>query len=281
VKVSVAILAFIMGLVATSAPGATKRGLGEMDGDLGVDFACEVSNRLAVPADAQDDYARRLAQALEQAGVKDLAPQHVLLVDRSPNVQAALLFRLTPGGDWILAGAVPVSTGLPGQFEHFETPLGVFAHSPDNPDFRAEGTFNDNGIRGYGRSGERVFDFGWVTEAQGWGDRHEGTMRLQLHATDPDQLEGWLGSRRSKGCIRVPAGFDEFLDRRGVLDQDYEAAASEGRAPRILLPNRETTRWPGRYLVVIDSGATKRPGWSPAPTGRAAKVPRPADCPPP
>ena len=42
-------------------------------------------------------------------------------------------------------------------------------HSLANMDFRAEGTFNDNGIRGYGRKGMRVFDFGWVVSERGWG----------------------------------------------------------------------------------------------------------------
>jgi len=49
---------------------------------------------------------------------------------------------------WRLVGAAPVSTGLPGRFEHFTTPLGVFEHSLANPDFRAEGTKNQFGIRG-------------------------------------------------------------------------------------------------------------------------------------
>jgi hypothetical protein len=39
-------------------------------------------------------------------------------------------------------------------------PLGVFEHSLDNPDFRAEGTRNEFGICGCGRKVVRVYDFG-------------------------------------------------------------------------------------------------------------------------
>jgi hypothetical protein len=74
----------------------------------------------------------------------------VVLVDRNPNVQALFVFLGTVVGGWTLAGASAISTGLPGKYEHFKTPLGVFDHSRENPDFRAEGTKNKFGIRGYG-----------------------------------------------------------------------------------------------------------------------------------
>jgi len=250
-----------------------------MDGDLAVDFACEVDMRLAVPDDEQARYAQLLAQALRDARIEEPAPQHAVVIDRNPKVQAGFLYRLTPGGDWRFTGAVPVSTGLAGEYEHFATPTGVYAHTLDNLDFRAEGTLNENGIRGYGRAGRRVFDFGWVGATRGWGDHGWGVMRLQVHATDPDQLERWLGAARSKGCIRIPASFDEFLDRRGVLDADYEDAVRNGQSLWILRADRETTRWPGRYLVVVETERASRPAWSPAPSGRARRSARPADCP--
>jgi hypothetical protein len=249
-----------------------------LSGDLAADFACEVNMRLEVPADEQQRYAREIEAAFEAAKLAGLAPQHVLVVDRAPKVQAALLYRLLPGGNWAFTGAAPASTGLPGAYEHFETPLGVFAHTLENPDFRAEGTCNEFGIRGYGREGMRVFDLGWVDAPKSWGNRAPSVMRLQLHATDPDRLEGWLGARRSKGCIRVPASFVEFLDRRGVLDADYEDAAQAGMSLWILRPQREATRWPGRYVIVVDTGRAERPAWSPAPNGRAWRSPRDAAC---
>jgi hypothetical protein len=279
IRAAIAVLALLSMPLEAAFSAPAVRGVNEVDGDLSADFACEVPNRLDVPDDEQAAYSRRLSQALAQGGISGLAPQHALLVDRNPNVQAAMLFRLTPGGDWRLTGAVPASTGLAGQYDHFETPVGVFAHTLDNPDFRAEGTFNENGIRGYGRTGMRVFDFGWILETRGWGDHHESPMRLQVHATDPDQLEGWLGVQRSKGCIRIPASFVVFLDRHGVLDEEYEAAAAAGHGSWVLRPDRAPNRWPGRYLVVVDSGAAQRPEWSPRPTGRLARVAPPQDCP--
>lgn len=274
--------AIVAGCALSFAAGAAPPpGLRPPDGDLAAAFASEVERRLEVPEEAQREYAGRLAAALESAGLlKDLAPQHVVLVDRSPAVQAIFVYRLTPGGDWFLAGAAPVSTGQPGSFEHFATPLGVFAHSLDNLDFRAEGTRNENGIRGYGREGMRVFDFGWVGAERGWGDHGPGEMRLQMHATDPELLEPSLGRARSKGCIRIPAALDKFLDRRGILDADYEAAVAQGRGFWVLRDDRETTRWPGRYLVVIDSQRTTRPDWAPLPDAHAPAPRRPDDCAP-
>ena len=81
-----------------------------------------------------------------------------------------MIFWKPPGGPFQFIGATSVSTGMPGQYEHFETPLGVYDHVLDNPDFRSEGTLNEFGIRGYGAQGRRIFDFGWVTAPRGWGN---------------------------------------------------------------------------------------------------------------
>jgi hypothetical protein len=63
-------------------------------------------------------------------------------------------------------------------------------------------------------------------------------MRLQMHAADPDYLEKRLGERDSKGCIRIPATLNAFLDRNGLIDADYERALKEGRKLWILRPDR-------------------------------------------
>jgi hypothetical protein len=261
------------------ALGAMAAPLTEVAGDLAADFACEVDRRLEVPEEERRAYGERLGEALRAGGLVDLEPQHFLLVDRARDVQAAFVYRLTPGGDMRFTGAAPAATGAAGSFEHFATPLGVFVHSLDNPDFRAEGTRNENGILGYGVRGTRVFDFGWIPAPRGWGDRAPGLMRLQVHATDPDLLEPLLGRARSKGCIRIPASLDSFLDRRGVLDADYEEAAAAGNAPWVLGARRETTRWPGRYLVVIDTERRSRPAWSPDPGRGRPRSPREPGCP--
>ncbi len=236
--------------------------------ELSTAFAREVDRRLELPASEQEAYAGWLAQALAAAGVAVERAQLLVLVDRSEHVQAAMVWWLPVQGPARLVGAAPASTGRPSGFEHFETPLGVFDHSIDNPDFRAEGTRNAQGICGYGAKGMRVFDFGWVRARRAWAPG-EQEMRLQLHATDPRQLEPRLGQRASKGCIRIPATLNTFLDRRGVLDAAYEEAMAAGRRFWVLRADRQPTPWPGRLLVVVDSQRAARPDWAVPP--RAAR----------
>jgi hypothetical protein len=229
-------------------------------------FAHEVDRRLDVPQDEQAGYAARAQQALERAGYTPARPEFVLVVDRDEHAQAALLYVADVQPQlWQWIGATPVSTGRPGGFEHFLTPLGVYEHHLGNPDFRAEGTRNDNGIRGYGLRGMRVFDFGWVKGERTWGDGGTSPMRLQLHATDPQLLEPRLGRRESKGCVRVPAALNRFLDLHGVLDADYDAAVARGQSHWVLSPERQPTPWAGRFMVIVDTGRSERPMWSPLP----------------
>lgn len=233
-------------------------------------FEAEVDRRLDVPPAEREAYVARLDAALAAAGLADLPPQHLLLIDRSEQVQSAFLLRRTAQRGWAWIGASPVSTGRVGSFDHFRTPIGVFAHGLDNPDFRAEGTFNSNGIRGYGERGMRVFDFGWVQAERGWGGGGFSTMRLQMHATDPDRLAPRLGRAESKGCIRIAASFNRFLDHHGVLDADYEQAIARGERLWVLWPERVPVADPGRWLVIVDSGVRQRPAWAPLPRLRAA-----------
>ncbi len=153
------------------------------------------------------------------------------------------------------SGGSRVSTGQPGRRRYFITPTGVFLHTDAILDYRAEGTYNENGIRGLGVKGMRVSDFGWVWAAKGWdADGELGEMRLLLHATDPDVLEARLGRPASQGCVRIPAPMNRFLDHHGVLDSDYELAAlSDQRYRALLRPDRQPTPLAGRALVVIDS----------------------------
>lgn len=237
---------------------------------LATRFVAEVDRRLEVPPAERAAYIARLDAALAAAGLTDLPPQHLVLIDRSEQVQAAFVLRRTAQRAWLWIGASPVSTGRVGSFDHFRTPTGVFAHSLDNPDFRAEGTFNANGIRGYGERGMRVYDFGWVQAERGWGAGGVSPMRLQMHATDPDRLAPRLGRAESKGCIRIAAGFNRFLDQHGVLDADYEQAVARGERLWVLRPERVPVADPGRWLVIVDSGTPRRPAWAPLPRPRAA-----------
>ncbi|MES2207622.1 MAG: L,D-transpeptidase [Pseudomonadota bacterium] len=227
-----------------------------------LNFNEEVSRRLKVPISVQEHYAQRLEDALTDTGIVDLSPQYIAMVDRSPNVQAIFIFIRTPQATWQWVGASPVSTGKPGKFNYFQTPTGVFAHTLKNRDFRAEGTFNENHILGYGYRGMRIFDFGWVVAKRGWYPGGSSKMRLQMHATDPYHLEPLLGKAGSMGCIRIPTTLNVFFDRHGILDADYYQALAKGKKLWMLRKNLDPTTLPGRYLVIIDSATKKRPRWS-------------------
>nr|WP_260433803.1 hypothetical protein [Burkholderia sp. Bp8998] len=261
-------------LSANEARNATARAI-----DMRKRFTQEVTRRLNVPASEQRAYGDRLQKALADENLGDLAGEYVAMVDRAPNVQALFIyFRATPSNAWLLIGASPVGTGWPGKYDHFLTPLGVFHHSPDNMDFRAEGTTNDNGIRGYGKRDMRIYDFGWVDGERGWGKGGKSPMRFQMHATDPDRLEPLLGIRHSKGCVRIPASLNTFLDQHGILDDDYQARVEAGKSLWVLRHDRDITPIAGRYLVVIDSARKARPAWSPAPGRHAwSKLPKGGD----
>lgn len=233
--------------------------------DLAPLYAREVDRRLEVPTAEQSDYAATMEQALRSAQIAPSTSQYVVLVDRNPNLQAVMLFWRSATGNAVFIGASPTSTGRPGGFEHFQTPTGVFTHSLANLDFRAEGTKNERGICGYGAKGMRVFDFGWVPARQTWGRKAESVMRLQMHSTDAHLLEPRLGTAQSKGCIRIPASLNEFIDRYGILDADYEQAMAAGQTFWVLRSDRTPTPWSGRYLVVVDSALKTRPAWSPLP----------------
>jgi hypothetical protein len=241
-------------------------------------FSREVADELDVPQEQQQQVFTRVQQALADAGLGTLAAQTLVVIDRAPKVQAAFVLLHSPEKGWQWLGATAVSTGKPGTFEHFVSPLGVFLHTPENPDFRSEGTYNSNHIRGYGEQGMRVFDFGWQLAERGWGAGGSSKMRLAMHATDPQRLAQRLGTVASEGCIRIPATLNLFLDSHGVLDADYEALAATGKPMRVLRPGRQPLPWPGRYLVIIDSQASERPAWSPlaqlrAPPAATVSVP--------
>jgi hypothetical protein len=223
-------------------------------------YAKKVDRRLNVPEREQQVYAELLAKKL--AGQDSNDGQYVLIVDRNKFVQAALLYWMSPEREFHFIGASPVSTGKPGKFEHFVTPTGIFEHTIDNPDFRAEGTRNQFGIRGYGVKGMRVYDFGWQKAQKGWDGGGESDLRLQMHATDPDFLAQRLGTPQSEGCIRIPASLNIFIDHYAILDGDYEEALAGGRTFWVLSHEREPTRWPGKFLVVVDTERTARPAWA-------------------
>jgi len=228
------------------------------------------------PAQIADEgqRAEALLKATDQTVV---TPQLVVVVDRNPARQLlSLMLAQPPGaGAWALIGAAHVSTGQAGRKDHYITPIGVFPHTDAILDFRAQGTFNENHIRGLGVAGMRVWDFGWQWALKGWhGNGSGGDIRLMMHATDPAVLERRLGRPASEGCVRISDSMNRFLDRHGVLDADYDRAATEDPAFRaLLLPDRVPDPLAGRLLIVID---TRDPPDTP-PTAAS----RPADWPSP
>ena len=218
-------------------------------------MAREVPHQLTRSPEREGEWISRAVAALAAAGRTIDHPQLLVVVDRNSRVQAAVIIMARPDGPWAVIGGTRVSTGQLGRFDYYLTPTGVFPHTDSILDYRAEGTFNENHIRGLGLKGMRVWDFGWQTASKGWrADRERGEMRLLMHATDPANLEYRIGRPASKGCIRVPATMNKFMDRHGVLDADYERAATVDPTYRAVLPpNRVPTPLAGDLLVVIDS----------------------------
>jgi len=253
-------LACLLSVTAASAFATTPDELGGL-------FTKEVSRKLTVPEDVTKRYLDRALEQLHAKGADLSRDQMLVTVDRNPNVQALVLFAGNDKDGWRFVGASPVSTGTRGRFDHYVTPTGVYDHTlTDYSDFRAEGTKNGYGIRGYGKQGMRVWDFGWVNADKGWlKNRQEtGDIRFQLHATDPDRLEPRLGTTASKGCVRMAGTLNAFLDKYGALDWHYEQAATQGKTPWVLKKDRVATGLAGRYLVVLDSEAAERPIWAKA-----------------
>jgi len=198
-------------------------------------------------------------QELQAANATIDHPQLVVVVDRNPRLQQLMVVLADPDKDWQVIGGSRVSTGQVARFDHYITPRGVFRMTDAILGYRAEGTLNENGVRGLGKKGMRVWDFGWQVAMKGWieppGKPDRTPIRLMLHATDPDKLEQRIGRPASSGCIRVPTVMNRFLDKHGVLDADYErAAATELRFRALLLPDREPSTLAGNTMIVIDSG---------------------------
>lgn len=186
-------------------------------------------------------------------------PQLIVVVDRNPKVQQLTVMMAAPETEWKVIGGTKVSTGSMGRFDHYVTPRGVFRLTDAILGYRAEGTLNENGIRGLGAKGMRVWDFGWQVAMKGWkadvGKPDRTPIRLMMHATDPDKLEQRIGRPASQGCIRIPSAMNRFLDRRGVIDAEYERAAVTDIRFRALLPaGRDPSSLAGNTLVVVDSG---------------------------
>ena len=247
--------------VAPTAP--TEKSTGhdaapiDVDGELAHLRAAlmrEVRGVMVDSPEGERGWIARTQAAIAASGQTINRPQLLVVVDRNPVVQQMRIVLARPDGAWESLGGTNVSKGQTGRFDYYLTPTGVFLHTDAILDWRAEGTFNAQHIRGLGLKGMRVWDFGWQRATKGWLTGEEGDIRLLLHATDPDYLERRLGRPASKGCIGVPAAMNRFLDRHGILDADYERAAKDDpRFEALLIADRTPTPLAGDALVVVDS----------------------------
>ena len=218
-------------------------------------LAREVPRHTVDDAHADRAWVARAKAAVDAAPLAIERAQLLVVVDRNPAVQQLRIVLARPDAAWEVIGGSKVSTGQAGRHGYYITPVGVFLHTDGILDYRAQGTFNENHIRGLGLKGMRVWDFGWQTAHRGWrADAEPGEIRLLMHATDPDYLEQRLGRPASQGCVRIPATMNRFLDLHGVLDADYEQAARDDvSVASVLLPQRQPTSLAGNALVVVDS----------------------------
>jgi hypothetical protein len=195
------------------------------------------------------------------AEIKDLlrgqGSQYFVFVDRNPNNQVITVGYYDMGGKISIIGHDLTSTGDPKSKEkdHYETPIGVFENAVENGSYRSEGipSTEKTGWRGYGIKGKRVWDFGRQRTNRIYKGRKEPiNIRLQMHATDPVYGETKLGSRDSKGCVRISAKLNEFLDQYGILDGNYEKS-NKNKAQWVLRKDRTPVSHAGKYLIIRDS----------------------------
>lgn len=214
--------------------------------------------RLAGLAGDDPAYLARIAEDTRRklAEVGAAEDQYALYVDRNPDRQLAFLFYFDATGRTLrLIGRDLVSTGkLRAGEDSFLTPVGVFENLPENFSHRAQGTKNDKGWRGLGAKGSRVWDFGYQQAPRQFKQGvFESQMRLLMHATDPDQGEPRLGRQDSKGCVRVSAALNRFLDRLSLLDKRYVHLLQPEHRTWLFTKDVAPVRRPGSLLIVGDS----------------------------
>ena len=119
-------------------------------------FAREVP-RAILPGGASDElWIERARKAIDNSMKTIDRAQLLVVVDRNPRVQELRIIMAQPDGPWQVMGGSKVSTGQSGRRDHYITPTGVFEHTDGILYYRAEGTFNENHIRGLGLRGMRV-----------------------------------------------------------------------------------------------------------------------------
>jgi len=213
------------------------------------EFIKRIGNTVEVERDYQDKIFQDALRKLLTADISE--NQYFLYVDRNPERQLIFVCFFDSENKKIVGiGRDKTSTGNPQRKgNYFFTPTGIFRNTVEVPNYRALGTKNEQGWRGLGEKGSRVWDFGWqrsykiVNNIKIFID-----IRLLMHATDPDFGEQRLGKPDSRGCLRISGNLNKFFDHFGIIDKDYER-----RNHRLLMKNREPVFCQGEYLLVGDS----------------------------
>ncbi len=196
------------------------------------------SDPAAVSLDAETaeshrlDLDRRLRSECVSRTCDLSRPQIVSYVDVGKNGQILSVWfhdPSRPAERYVLIGASRVSTGYPDPKPRnpptetkFATGTGVFTTDPNATGvigYRAEGTKNSKGIRGFGERGNRVYDVGPMKTKRAW-DGSDMTIRFMIHSTDP-VLESKFGERASQGCLRIPKTVNRFFEFSGAFDAGY------------------------------------------------------------
>jgi hypothetical protein len=223
----------LLATASLSLPGLARAGVVYTPHELMEQYARDVTPRLHLPGDEVRLYYSIAEWQLCVSARDMLDPQYLLVIDRNPNVQAALLLWRLWSGSYELVGASPVAAGT--------NPLDAARSAQD-----LLVQVGANARRGP----SRVYEFGAVA---GQRESASAEARVQLRSA-PAGAEDRLGAPCPDGCILLPASLVSFLDEYGVLDQD-----APGRTQRHVLPCR------GRHLLLVDSERDDRPAWSPAP----------------
>jgi hypothetical protein len=71
-----------------------------------------------------------------------------------------------------------------------------------------------------------------------------------------------VGTAQSKGCIRIPATLNVFIDHHGILDGDYDQAIAAGKTFYVFGKEHQPVPGAGRFLVIVDTERTERPDWA-------------------
>lgn len=179
--------------------------------------------------------------------------QFFVCVDRNPRKQLIfILFYDNKKNKIVEIGEDFCSTGNSKRIGHYITPTGLFKNTIKNFDYRALGTENDKGWKGLGKKGSRVWDFGWQ-KTYDFRHHRKRKIRLLLHATDPVYGEKRLGRPDSKGCVRISSKLNNFLDKFGILDREYENNLNKKMVRRLLRKDRIKTKFSGSWLIIVDS----------------------------